>query len=227
MENNATNKFWGVSPHQRPGRLTTEVQRLRLMLGITRVISRKSYADATVADILEDVRVSRRTFYENFKDKDDCFLAAYESAHRALVQSIRRSQKGERDPLKRIILAHQAYLNFFAEEAEVGIAIMKGLYSGSPRITKRYQEALGEFATLLQTLHYQCIQQHSELTPAPEKTYEGLVYGIHQLLLSELTSTENRNLQKILPSILYLTYSVFGLPDLAREAALSSAAEVS
>src|SRR4051812_4425661 len=63
-------------------------QRARLLDAITRVVVRKGYARATVADVVEVAGVSRRTFYEQFADKEACFLAAYEAAGAAVVADI-------------------------------------------------------------------------------------------------------------------------------------------
>jgi AcrR family transcriptional regulator len=38
-------------------------------------VAAKGYAATTVADVLVRARVSRSAFYEQFRDKEDCFLA--------------------------------------------------------------------------------------------------------------------------------------------------------
>ena len=58
------------------------------MHAITRAVSEKGYAKVTVADVVSLAGVSRRTFYEHFKDVEDCFVAAYEPATRALLAEV-------------------------------------------------------------------------------------------------------------------------------------------
>lgn len=55
------------------------------------VAARKGYADATIADIVREAGVSKRTFYENFESKDACFLALYRSASQAALEALRSS----------------------------------------------------------------------------------------------------------------------------------------
>jgi AcrR family transcriptional regulator len=55
-------------------------QRRRMLAAMAAALEEHGYARATVAHVLEAARVSRRTFYEQFADKDDCLLAAYEEA---------------------------------------------------------------------------------------------------------------------------------------------------
>jgi AcrR family transcriptional regulator len=38
------------------------------------------YPQTTVRDVLERARMSRRTFYEHFANREECFLAAYDAA---------------------------------------------------------------------------------------------------------------------------------------------------
>jgi AcrR family transcriptional regulator len=64
---------------------TTHQHRSRLLEGMAVAVSQKGYADTTIADIVREASVSRRTFYEYFATKADCLIALYEAAsHNAL-----------------------------------------------------------------------------------------------------------------------------------------------
>lgn len=59
--------------------------RSRLLEGMAHAVAAKGYADTTIADIVREASVSRRTFYEHFQTKADCLIALYEaSSHNAL-----------------------------------------------------------------------------------------------------------------------------------------------
>ena len=66
-----------------PHRLAREVveasQRGRLLDAMARVVAEKGYGAASVADVIARAGVSRQTFYVHFRDKLDCFLAAYDT----------------------------------------------------------------------------------------------------------------------------------------------------
>lgn len=65
---------------------TANVHRSRLLEGIARSVATKGYADTTVADIVREAGVSKRSFYECFSTKADCLIALYEAAsHKALT----------------------------------------------------------------------------------------------------------------------------------------------
>jgi AcrR family transcriptional regulator len=65
-------------------------QRERLLDAIANVVAEKGYAATRVADITEYAGVSRKTFYELFDDKEDCFLAAYDAITALLMDRMAR-----------------------------------------------------------------------------------------------------------------------------------------
>jgi AcrR family transcriptional regulator len=65
--------------------LTNREHRSRLLEGMAYAVSRKGYGDTTIADVVAQACVSRRTFYEHFASKAECLIALYEAAsHNAL-----------------------------------------------------------------------------------------------------------------------------------------------
>jgi len=59
--------------------------RSRLLEGMAHAVAQKGYAATTIADIVREASVSRRTFYEHFAGKAECLVALYEAAsHNAL-----------------------------------------------------------------------------------------------------------------------------------------------
>lgn len=57
----------------------------RLLEGMAQAVAEKGYAATTIADIVREASVSRRTFYEHFDGKAACLVALYEAAsHNAL-----------------------------------------------------------------------------------------------------------------------------------------------
>jgi AcrR family transcriptional regulator len=59
-----------------------EANRRRAVAAMTQVVGERGYPETTVRDVLERARMSRRTFYELFDNREHCFLAAYEDARR-------------------------------------------------------------------------------------------------------------------------------------------------
>lgn len=54
--------------------------RRRLVEAMTVVVGRHGYSEASVARVVKQAGMSRATFYEQFRDRDDCFHAAFRQA---------------------------------------------------------------------------------------------------------------------------------------------------
>ncbi|WP_433379218.1 TetR/AcrR family transcriptional regulator [Actinoplanes sp. CA-142083] len=71
---------------------TTDVDtshRRRLMEGLAACIRTRGYAETTVADIVREARTSRRTFYAQFADRQECLVALlHESNQRTIARIV-------------------------------------------------------------------------------------------------------------------------------------------
>src|SRR2546421_4217944 len=66
-------------PHHLERAVVLASQRGRMLDAMAEAVAAKGYGAATVADVVAGAGVSRRTFYEHFSDKEECFLAAYDA----------------------------------------------------------------------------------------------------------------------------------------------------
>ena len=55
---------------------------------MVQAVSEKSYALVVVADVIQRAGVSRKTFYEQLANKEECFLAAYDAGVDQLLAAI-------------------------------------------------------------------------------------------------------------------------------------------
>src|ERR1700732_5350659 len=58
----------------------TEIQRARVLTAAVETVAELGYARMSVAQVIARARVSRKTFYDVFAGREDCFLAAFEQA---------------------------------------------------------------------------------------------------------------------------------------------------
>ena len=66
-------------PHSLTREQVATNQRRRLLEGMIDAIGEKGYAAITVSDVIKRAGVSRKAFYEHFANKEECFLATYDS----------------------------------------------------------------------------------------------------------------------------------------------------
>ena len=65
--------------------------RRRLLDGLEMSIHERGYRDTTVADIVRHARTSKRTFYDQFSSKEECFIELLRSNNDALITPDSRS----------------------------------------------------------------------------------------------------------------------------------------
>src|SRR3954468_10017825 len=105
--------------HGLPRQFVLHNQRARLVEAATEVFGTRSYAEARVADVLDRAAISRKTFYEQFRDKEDCFLAAYEAAALRAEEVVRGALRSEHEWTRQLRTGVDALLRFLADEPEL------------------------------------------------------------------------------------------------------------
>ena len=86
----------------------------RLLEGMARCVASQGYADTTIADIVREAGVSRRTFYECFTDKPGCLIALHEAASQNALAVLRSAIQPDRGWQAQVEQAIAAYLGALA-----------------------------------------------------------------------------------------------------------------
>jgi AcrR family transcriptional regulator len=143
-------------PRGRHGLSREEVsasQRARILESCCRAIAEKGYARFTVADVLAGSGVSRETFYEQFADKEECFLAAYQLATDSVVETMSTADPGdEATPLERWDRMLKAYLELMAREDGYARVFLVDVYAADRRTLIRRRAVLDRFVDLIADL---------------------------------------------------------------------------
>jgi AcrR family transcriptional regulator len=88
--------------------------RSRLLEGMAHAVAAKGYAETTIADIVREAAVSRRTFYEHFSTKAECLVALYGAASHNALKVLRDAIDPSRDWEAQVEHATSAYLGAMA-----------------------------------------------------------------------------------------------------------------
>ncbi|MBX3587646.1 MAG: TetR/AcrR family transcriptional regulator [Ramlibacter sp.] len=94
---------------------TASEHRSRLLEGMAQAVAKKGYADTTIADVVREASVSRRTFYEHFDTKAECLVALYEATSHNTLRVLRGSIDPQRDWQAQLEQALTAYLGSMAQ----------------------------------------------------------------------------------------------------------------
>jgi AcrR family transcriptional regulator/DNA-binding MarR family transcriptional regulator len=127
----------------------TEIQRSRLLLGAVGAIEEHGYAGTTVAHITARAKVSRRTFYELFEDREACVVTLIEDVLGLLEDELGRAGLEGLPWLERVRGGLVAILGFFDREPALArMCVVQALSSG-PRMLERRQAILARLAGVL------------------------------------------------------------------------------
>lgn len=89
--------------------------RRRLLEGMAHAVAAKGYPDTTIADIVREAAVSRRTFYEHFSTKAECLIALYEASSHKALKVLREALDPAHEWQTQVETALSAYLGNMAQ----------------------------------------------------------------------------------------------------------------
>lgn len=129
-------------------------QRLRLLTAMTDAVAEKGFAKTVVADVVARSGVSRATFYTMFRDKEDCFQAAYEM-NAALVAEIIEAEleemqgdggSGPIDKLERVLAL---YIDTLAGAPSLARVFLVEVYAAGPQAIAQRRASLDRFVDIV------------------------------------------------------------------------------
>ncbi|HEX3609769.1 MAG TPA: TetR/AcrR family transcriptional regulator [Solirubrobacterales bacterium] len=197
-----------------PSDLVAAVQRERLLAAMLRATSELAYREVSVQDVLDRAGVSRPTFYEHFENKEDCFLAAFDSAAARLRKRLEAAAEGGETWRDRLRAALAELLRFVGEDPDAAMSLIVDARAACPAALLRRDELLDRFASCLDT------EVRAEADPGEPPSAiaaAGIVGGIESLLYSRLYRGETAGLESLLPSLMYFAVLPYGGHEAAGE----------
>jgi AcrR family transcriptional regulator len=177
----------------------TESQRNRIHQAMIEVVSERGYPDTRVVDVIGVARVSRKTFYELFESKEDCFLAAYDVLVGNLLGDTATGFESKPGApwAERITAGMQALIDHLAEHPdEARFAIVEVLAAG-PKALARRDAAIRQFTGFLES------GRAETSVELPGITTLSVAGGINELLYSEILHGAVSRLPSRLPDLMF------------------------
>ncbi len=165
----------------------SEIQRARLLTAMMQEIAQRGAANVSVAHVVGRSGVSRRTFYEIFEDREDCFLAAFDDAleHVATVVIAAYDEPGSWRA--RIRAALTALLECLDYDPESGRLLIVESLAAGPRALERRQHVLARIVLVIQ----QGQSEGKTSIDPPPLTAEGIVGGVLSVLHACFTEAQS------------------------------------
>jgi AcrR family transcriptional regulator len=199
--------------------LVAHSQRERILVSMAETCAEKGYGATTIADICEPAGVSRATFYELFKDKEDCFHAAMELSLADAMGRIVEVYSPDKPWATTVRDAVAAFLDLLASRpAFARMALVE-----APSASERGLELYASGKRVLQSLLDRARNDPVEEQAIPSSAGRAALAAAESLIVGQILAGNAERLRELLPDIVYITT----VPYLGQDEALrqSRAAE--
>jgi AcrR family transcriptional regulator len=182
-------------PSALPRGQVTEIQRSRMLTAAAQAVEEVGYARMTVAQVISRAKVSRKTFYDVFVDREDCFLATFEQAVAQARGPVVEAYEQETSWREGVRAGLAWMLRFMDEEPGLGrISVLEALGAG-PRVLEVRAQVLDELAAVVD--RGRSIGGAGTREP-PQVTAEGVVGAVFAVIHTRLLEQRPGSLTSLL-----------------------------
>jgi len=167
------------------------------------------YERTTVQDAFTNAGLYRQAFYDNFTDKEDCYLHAIDAGSAWIELAMRQASAGESSWRGQLRGALTGLLAFLDEEPGIGRALFVEVHAAGGAAVEKRTEAMERAVTMVDLA-----REESE-GAAPAISAEAVVAGILAVLHTRLAARQADGFTRLLPELMYLAV----LPYFGAEAA--------
>jgi AcrR family transcriptional regulator len=128
----------------------SELQRARLLTAMVQEVAQRGAANVNVGHVVGRSGVSRRTFYELFEDRQECYLAAFDEAVGHLAEIVIPAYRQPGSWRARIRSALIALLECLDEDRAAGRLLIVESLTAGPRALQRRQHLLAQITPVIQ-----------------------------------------------------------------------------
>ncbi|MBB4661360.1 TetR/AcrR family transcriptional regulator [Conexibacter arvalis] len=186
-------------------------QRERILDALVACVAEQGYPETRVTDLIARSGVSRKTFYEHFADKEECFLAAYDMAVSLLMGGVTQAFEQEDDWVDAIRAALRAFLGFLADHPDLTRLCIVDVHAVGPRALARRDAAVRGFYYLLDA------GRADAPRALPGLTAEAVTGGMYEIVYGRVLRGTIDELPRLLPELMYWAM----MPFLGHEAAVA------
>jgi AcrR family transcriptional regulator len=188
-------------------------QRTRLLEAVGRAVAERGYGAATIDDVVRRAGVSKKTFYEHFADKQDCFLAAYEAASEELLERVREAHASQEDWLERTRAGIRAYLRWLAAEPALARVFLIEVAAAGPQALERRERLRDRYAELIRE------RRGDGSSRLPIEVFHAVVAAVDDVVVRHIREHGAEDLPALEPVLLYLQVALLAGPRVAAESA--------
>lgn len=173
-------------------------QRARMYGGMIEAVSERGYPQTTVAHVIAYAGVSRRAFYEQFQNKEACFLATYDIIVARARKLVLDSWGNERGWANRLHAACKALLDDVAERPKGPRLVLVDSLGIGPRARERMTLASTTFERVLAM----AFESHPDGVDLSPLTIRAIVAGIRHVAFTRMYEQREKELYGLTDEVL-------------------------
>jgi AcrR family transcriptional regulator len=175
----------------------------RIMAAMIATVAKQGYHEASIAEIVEAARVSRRTFYMRFSSKEECFLATFDEIA-DFMRSAARDAADESDPWPEQVRAKLAsQLEIYAANPDLARYTLIAPGRAGEGIAERYQQAA------INSLEEFGVGMPASVEVPSRAVQLSLIGGMATLIINRVAAGEGETLPDLLPDLIEFVLAPF------------------
>ena len=155
--------------------------RRRLLDGLAESIVDIGYRSTTVADIVRRARTSRRTFYEHFAGKEECFIALLTDANTEMIRDITAAVDQHAPWEKQVRQAVEAWIACGESAPEIVVSWIRDVPALGVAGRALQRDMMAAFTRMVQTLSATS-EWRAVRPPVPRQLAILLLGGLRELI---------------------------------------------
>jgi AcrR family transcriptional regulator len=188
------------------------MQRSRLLAAAVGAVEEFGYTDTTVARITERARVSRRTFYDLFDNREECLVAVLEGAVEQITAEISSANLNGLSWRERVRTGLWVILSFFDREPALARVCVVQSQRAGRGVLERRQEILDQLAGIIEEGRL----EGSPISAPGALTGQGLVGAVFGILYARLLRPEQEPLRDLLGELMAMIVLPYTSTQVAR-----------
>ena len=164
-------------------------------------VAEHSYGATTIAHVVSHAGVSRKTFYEHFRDKEHCFLAMYDTGIAFVLGRLTEALETTDDPRERLVAGVKTFLEVLAEEPAFCRSIVLEVYASGPTGLTKRRAVLQVFAGRYLEVNRQARESDSKVAPLSGDVALGVVGAILELVSTRVEEGRTAELAELTDSL--------------------------
>jgi AcrR family transcriptional regulator len=162
-------------------------------------VGAEGYERTSVRTVLNRTGIYRQAFYDNFADKEDCYLQAYDTAVERIEALIVAAAAGQPTWTGKLRAGLGTLLDFLDAEPDVGRALIVEVHAAGPEALAKRGAAMARINAFVDRAR----EEADGANAPPPIAGEGVAAGVHAIVHSRLAAGCSDGFRQLLPEFMY------------------------